>query len=157
MLLRPATIDDLSTLIAWVKDKDDCKLWAGPRVRFPLTLGSLTEDIDFSEESTLSMLSEGQELIGFGQLLSKEKGRYHMARLIVSPARRGKGFGYLLCRLLIEAGIKRYGAVSFSLNVYSDNKTAVKLYQKLGFSPETAPSDSAMDEEIIYMVYCPDH
>jgi ribosomal protein S18 acetylase RimI-like enzyme len=79
-----------------------------------------------------------------------------MARVIVSPGQRAKGFGELLCRLLIDEGIKRYAKVYFTLNVYSDNTTAVKLYQKLGFKPQAAPSDSISDKDIFYMVLKPD-
>jgi ribosomal protein S18 acetylase RimI-like enzyme len=66
-----------------------------------------------------------------------------------------KGFGYLLGRLLIDKGIKRFGDVYFSLNVYSKNIKAVKLYQKLGFKAKSAPSDSVGDEEVIYMILIP--
>jgi ribosomal protein S18 acetylase RimI-like enzyme len=57
---------------------------------------------------------------------------------------------------LIEKGIKQFGKVYFTLNVYSENSTAVKLYQKLGFKPQSVPFDSIADEEIIYMVLKPD-
>jgi len=155
MILRSAINEDLNRLISWIKDQEACRLWAGSFVRFPLTLGGLNADIKFSEENTFSMINDCGELIGLGQLLEKQNGRIHMARLIVSPTQRGKGFGYLLCRLLIDEGIKRFGEVYFSLNVYSNNTTAVKLYRKLGFNPKSAPSDSVSDEEIIYMILSP--
>jgi len=156
MILRIAENEDLNTLIAWIKDKEACKLWAGPLVRFPLTLQSLKKDIAFSEENTFAMVNDAGELLGLGQLLEKENHRVHMARVIVSPLQRAKGFGEVLCRLLIDEGIKRFAKVYFSLNVYSDNTTAVKLYQKLGFKPQSVPSDSIAYEEIIYMVLKPD-
>jgi len=155
MILRSAINEDLNRLISWIKDKEACRLWAGPFVRFPLTLGGLKADIKFSEENTFSMINDSGELIGLGQLLEKLNGRIHMARLIVSPTQRGKGFGYLLCRLLIDEGMKRFGKVNFSLNVYSKNTKAVKLYQKLDFKPKSAPSDPVGDEEVIYMMLIP--
>jgi ribosomal protein S18 acetylase RimI-like enzyme len=156
MMLRIATNEDLNTLISWIQDKEACKLWAGPLVRFPITLQSLKKDIGFSEVNTFVMVNDAGELLGLGQLLEKENHRIHMARVIVSPLQRAKGFGELLCRLLIDEGIKRFAKVYFTLNVYSDNTTAVKLYQKLGFKPQPAPSDSIADEEIISMVLKPD-
>jgi ribosomal protein S18 acetylase RimI-like enzyme len=156
MILRIATNEDLNTLIPWIKDKEACRLWAGPLVRFPLTLQSLKKDIEFSEENTFGMVNDVGELLGLGQLLQKENDRIHMARVIVSPLQRAKGFGELLCRLLIDEGIKQFAKVYFTLNVYSDNTTAVKLYQKLGFKPQPAPSDSTPDKDIVYMVLKPD-
>jgi len=156
MILRIAVNEDLNTVISWIKDKEACKLWAGPFVRFPLTLQSLRKDIEYSEENTFMMKNTSGQLLGLGQLLQKENDRIHLARLIVSPLQRGKGFGKLLCRLLIAEGIERFGKVYFTLNVYSANKTAVYLYQKLGFIPHPAPSDSIADQEIVHMVFRPD-
>ena len=102
------------------------------------------------------MVNDVGEPVGLGQLLEKENDRVHMARVIVSPLQRAKGFGELLCRLLIEEGIKRFARVYFTLNVYSDNTAAVKLYHKLGFKSQPAPSDSIPGKEIIHMVLKPD-
>ena len=156
MILRLARNEDLNTVIAWIRDKEACKRWAGPLVRFPLTLQSLKKDIEFSEDNTFVMLNDVGELLGLGQLLQKENNRIHMARVIVSPGQRAKGFGELLCRLLIDEGIKRCAKVYFTLNVYSDNTTALKLYQKLGFKPQPAASDPPPDKDVIHMVLKPD-
>lgn len=156
MIIRIATDDDLNTLISWIQDKEACRRWAGPFVRFPLTLQDLKKDIEFSEENTFVMKNTGGQLLGFGQLLPKENDRIHMARIIVSPLQRAKGFGNQLCRLLVDEGLKRFGKVYFSLNVYSDNTTAVKVYQKLGFKPQPAPPDPPPDKDVIYMVFKPD-
>jgi len=156
MILRIAENEDLNTLISWIKDKEACKLWAGPLARFPLTLQSLQKDIEFSEDNTFVMKNTGGQLLGFGQLLPKENDRIHLARIIVSPLQRAKGLGNQLCLLLDDEGLKRFGKVYFSLNVYSDNTTAVKLYQKLGFKPQPAPPDSPPDKDVMYMVFKPD-
>lgn len=152
MILCTAADEDLNTLIAWIKTKEACRLWAGPAVRFPLTLERLKQDIGYSTGNTFAMKAAGGELVGLGQLLDKGNNRIHLARIILAPNRRGKGLGDRLCRLLIDKGLKRFGKVDFTLNVYSENAIAVKLYQKLGFKPKPAPSDSRQDEEIIHMV-----
>ena len=78
MILRCAATEDLNTLISWIKDKEACKLWAGPLVRFPLILEGLKADIEFVEENSFAMINAGGELFGFGQLQKKEKDRIHM-------------------------------------------------------------------------------
>lgn len=151
MILRPAADEDLKTVISWIKDQKACKLWAGPVVRFPLALQRLKQDIAYSNENTFAMQDAAGKLLGLGQLLDKANNRIHLARIIVAPNRRGKGWGDLLCRLLVDEGLKRFGDVYFTLNVYSDNANAVKLYQKLGFKAAAAPSDSIPDKGIVHM------
>ncbi len=155
MRLRSSTNADLSVLMSWIKDKDACRIWAGPAVRFPLVLELLKEDISFSEENTFSMINESGALLGIGQLIQREKCRLHMARIIVSPIHRGKGFGSLLCRLLIREGRKRFGEINFSLNVYPHNTKAVRLYKKLGFKPGPVSPGSSAEEQSMQLVFKP--
>ena len=156
MILRAASDEDLKTVLVWIRDKEDCKLWAGPMVRFPLTLENLKQDIEFSPGNTFAMQDAGGELLGLGQLLDKGNQRIHMARVIIAPNQRGKGWGDLLCRLLIDEGLKRFEEVYFTLNVYSDNSNAVKLYHKLGFKAKDAPSESIPDKAVVRMALNPD-
>ena len=155
MILRSSTNDDLSVLISWITDKDACRIWAGPSVRFPLALEPLKQDIHFSEENTFSMLNENGALLGIGQLIQKETCRLHMARVIVSPLQRGKGLGSLLCRLLMSEGRKRFGEINFSLNVYSNNTNALRLYKKLGFKLHPESLGSRGEEKSLYMILKP--
>jgi RimJ/RimL family protein N-acetyltransferase len=152
MILRSSTNDDLSVLMSWIKDKDACRIWAGPCVRFPLAPEHLKEDIHFSEENTFSMINERAALLGLGQLIQKDNRRLHMARIIVSPNHRGKGLGSLLCRLLIREGKKRAGEIHFSLNVYPDNTKAVRLYKKLGFKTGPQSPGSNAEEKSMHMI-----
>lgn len=151
MILRAAADEDLKTVLVWIRDNEDCKLWAGPMVRFPLILEHLKQDIKYSPGNTFAMQDAGGELLGLGQLLDKGSNRIHLARVIIAPKHRGKGLGEQFCRLLINEGLKRFGEVYFTLNVYSDNANAVKLYQKLGFKAKDVPSDSVQDKEVVPM------
>ena len=156
MILRSSTNDDLSVLMSWIKDKETCRIWAGPLVRFPLVLEHLKEDIQFSEENTFSMINESGALLGIGQLIKKENNCLHMARIIVSPNHRGKGLGNLLCRLLIREGTMRCGESYFSLNVYPDNTKAVRLYKKLGFVPDPELRSSNAEQKSMHMILKPE-
>jgi ribosomal protein S18 acetylase RimI-like enzyme len=157
MILRSTTDEELSVLISWIKDEDACKLWAGPQVRFPLSLESLKEDINFSEKNTFSMIHDDGEFLGLGQLIEMENGRIHLARLIISPFQRGQGFGNLLCRLLIGTGRDRFGKVNFSLNVYSNNTKAVRLYEKLGFERSLDSPDASVAQTPLHMILKPNN
>ena len=73
-------------------------------------------------------------LLGFGQYLMRKPGAVHLARIIISPAVRGKGFGTLLCQLLMARAIQATGANEVTLAVFRDNVVALSLYSSLGFS-----------------------
>jgi hypothetical protein len=54
MNLKKANISDLITIISWIPNKLACKSWGGPKVRYPLRVKSLSEDIEFSENNSLN-------------------------------------------------------------------------------------------------------
>ena len=138
-MLHPATLGDLSRVASWVTSAAECALWAGPRVPFPIDLKTLPSIIDFAHVQTYSILEAG-ELVAFGQLVSKERRRGHLARLIVSPAHRRRGHGEALVRALInEARAAAHRVVS--LNVDPRNVPAIALYRKIGFEDAERPRD----------------
>ena len=146
MNIQKAKITDLKTIISWVSNEQACKMWAGPCVRFPLAIEKLSKDIEFSDDNSYCYKND-ESIFAFGQLLTKENGWLHLARIIVNPTKRGKGYGKLLCVELIQIAIQK-GCQKISLNVYRNNSTAFKLYKNLGFR-EVAEKSS---EENCHMV-----
>jgi ribosomal protein S18 acetylase RimI-like enzyme len=151
MRLYPTTDPDLLEMVSWIPDRSSCKLWAGPMIRFPLTLERLKEDMECHAGNTLSLKDTEKTLLGLGQILKKPEHRIHLARIIVSPESRGMGVGNNLCRLLMNAAEKRYGPCKFSLNVYTANVHAVSLYENLGFKRRLSPMKFSADEPIVYL------
>ena len=131
MNIQKTKITDLKTIISWVLNEKECKMWAGPRIRFPLRIEELSKDIGFSNDNSYCYKND-ESIFAFGQLLTKENGWLHLARIIVDPAKRGKGYGKLLCVELIQIAIQK-GYQKISLNVYRNNVSALKLYTNLGF------------------------
>lgn len=131
MNLRKAKKTDLKIIISWIPDAIICRRWAGPKVRFPLNIENLSEDIAFADNNCYCLKNK-KSMVAFGQLLAKENGFLHLARIIVDPSKRALGYGRLLCNELLKmAGRKGYYKIS--LNVYRDNPIALKLYESLGF------------------------
>ena len=146
MKLRKAKKTDLETIISWIPDEITCRRWAGPNVRFPLNIENLLKDISFSDNDAYC-LKYSESIIAFGQVLAKENGYLHLARIIVDPSKRAMGYGRMLCNELLKMAA-RIGYHKLSLNVYRDNTVALKLYESLGFR-EIAEKSS---EENCYMV-----
>jgi [ribosomal protein S18]-alanine N-acetyltransferase len=145
-VLREATLADLRAVATWVSSARECELWAGWRVRYPVEADALAATIDFAHHGGFALvhadevLGSDQEVIGFGQIVSKARGRAHLARLIVEPQHRGRGIGERLVRLLlIEA--RASGHKVASLNVDPANAVAIALYVKIGFADAPRPGD----------------
>lgn len=147
--LRLATLSDLQHLVSWITTARDCELWAGWRVSFPIDRPSLPAAIDFGDTNAFTLI-RGDDLIAFGQLMRKDSGRGHLARLIVNPLLRRKGHGETLVRALVDRA-RNEAFERVSLNVDSSNVSAVSLYLKLGFMDATRPLDEPESPGTRYM------
>lgn len=108
-------------------------MWAGPVVRYPATRTSVWADIEASEQNAYALLDAEGQMVAFGQILRREGGVIHLARLVVDPASRGQGVGRALCVALMKEGALAHSLNAFTLKVYESNKPAFHLYQSLGF------------------------
>jgi ribosomal protein S18 acetylase RimI-like enzyme len=149
MMLRAATLLHLEEVASWITTRRDCELWAGWRVLFPIDSGSLPVAIEFADTNAFSLI-DADELVAFGQLVRKSSTRGHLARLIVNPSVRGRGYGEMLVSALLErAHWESFECVS--LNVDDSNLPAVSLYLKLGFVDATRPADEPESPGTRYM------
>lgn len=131
MYLRKAKLADLNTILSWVPSAFECKMWAGPKVKFPLDTGRLAEEIGFADDNGYGLI-DNASMVAFGQVIVKKNGFHHLARIIVDPTKRSSGYGKYLCNALIQK-VSQDGHQKFSLNVYPNNTIALNLYKALGF------------------------
>ena len=66
--LRPATLVDVATALAWTPTDEALRRWAGPGTRCPSTPQSLWDDITASDASTFAGSGSAQNLVGLGQV-----------------------------------------------------------------------------------------
>jgi uncharacterized protein len=142
----PAAMTDLNTVGSWLNNAAECRLWAGPRISFPLQTAQLAAEMMFCPDNAYCLQWNG-ELAGFGQLIKINEDCYHLARIITNPLYRGQGVARELCSQLITLAWQRGGS-QLSLNVYRNNTGALALYQRLGFVAQTDQSDS----DLVYML-----
>lgn len=149
-VLRPATAADLAVVASWITSVRECERWAGQRVRFPIDLEQLPATIELSETNAFSLV-DGERVVGFGQLLARDGGRGHLARIIVSPSARGRGLGARIVERLLD----RARAASYrQLSLYVDrgNLPATTLYARFGFREATSSDDRPRSASSMYMV-----
>ncbi|WP_445359639.1 GNAT family N-acetyltransferase [Microbulbifer sp. ANSA005] len=99
------------------------------------------EKLILSDDSHLLVVEIEGEVIGTGyaQIRSSKISLVHerhayLGFMYVSPAHRGKGINSKLIEKLITWG-KKNGVQDFYLDVYSQNSSAIKAYEKVGFQP----------------------
>ena len=141
----------LPELMNWFPDRRSCQTWGGPQFRFPFTEATFREDAKLNSQSTWALVDEGGVLAGFGQFYARA-GRCHLSRLAIAPGLRDRGLGTTLIHELCQKGKAELGVESFSLFVVPANDRALRLYQRLGFSPVQYPEASPELESYIYMV-----
>jgi [ribosomal protein S18]-alanine N-acetyltransferase len=148
--VRDATLRDLQVVASWVDTADECRLWAGPAVSFPLEPGALALEIGFADAQNLALADEAGTA-GFGQLVWRPGGRAHLARVVVRPGSRGRGYGRVLVRALLERATAR-GARLATLNVYAENAAARWLYESAGFTIASEPGASVCPHGALCMM-----
>ncbi|WP_447956235.1 GNAT family N-acetyltransferase [Vreelandella sp. EE7] len=133
MTLRAAEQADLAKVLKWPTTEQAFLMWAGPAVRYPATPASAWADMEASEQNAYVYLDATGQRVAFGQILQREGGVIHLARLVVDPALRGQGVGRALCVALMEEAASKQQVSAFTLKVFESNKPALHLYQSLGF------------------------
>lgn len=90
-------------------------------------------------------LVEDGELVAYGELwVDDDEREVELARLIVAPARRGRGVGRRLAGALVERARRHHPAVF--LRVHPDNAAALRSYAGAGFVPVDEAEAAAWNE-----------
>lgn len=95
-----------------------------------------------SPDATLIIAEENNEIIGSGYALIKKAEKYYykfenyayLGFMYVKPEYRGKGVNKVITDELISWAKSR-NITEVRLDVYAENKSAVKAYEKAGFEP----------------------
>lgn len=140
MELVATTQEQFRQLMRWIPDRRSCEFWASPAFPYPFTEATFMEHVR-PDLPSFSLMGDDEELLGFGQYYLRA-GRCHLARLVISPFRRGQGLGAFLVRGLCRCGGQELGVQECSLFVLPDNAPAQRLYRRLGFAEATYPGET---------------
>lgn len=102
--------------------------------RIPLTINDIyyDEEQDYYIEDLSIMMIYKNEPIGYGQII-KNKNKYTLVNFGIVESCRGKGFGKLLLKHIINKCIDK-GIYEIYLRVLNENNSAKSLYRSLGFN-----------------------
>lgn len=125
---------DAREVARWATSIEDVRRWAGSATGWPVDL-SVFRRWHADPEVKPYVMWEGEARAGYGELwLDEAEQEVELARIIVSPADRGRGVGKRLVRLLLEQASSS-GLPDAFVRVVPDNAAAIACYRSAGFSP----------------------
>lgn len=148
--LDRATDANIDVLMTWLPDAESTRVWGGPDFRYPFTAKSFHTNCHWPDMASFALNDIDHGFCAFGQLYVRIE-RINLARLIVSPDRRGKGLGRRLVTSLMDKGQKLFPLQEFSLFVYRDNTAAFECYRSLGFEIRDYPTNHPLGKECYYL------
>lgn len=129
-LVKGINDEDITRLLDWSNKKglSFIEQWAGKGFEFPLKQA----DIIGIRDSTYSIFKD-DEFVGIIQKIWQDSTNVHIGRFVINPEHTSKGIGKSALKLFCELLFKEKDIMTISLNVLSNNESAVKLYNNLGF------------------------
>ena len=145
------TREDFQQLISWIDNEHLLMNWAGSLFRFPLTESSLewyiqdTNEMGKSDAFIYKAIDTAtEEVVGhvsIGSISEKNKSGRISRVLVGNTAARGKGYCTEMIKAIVQVGFEDLGLHRISLGVYDFNKSAIRCYEKAGFSIEGVHRD----------------
>jgi RimJ/RimL family protein N-acetyltransferase len=139
--VRPARREDLQVLPGWFSTEAELIQWGGHQLRFPLDDPQLAAMwAEYSTTPKRRFIWSGWLAAGIAAhaqaVLDWPAGRARLARIGLAPAIRGQGLGRDFLAAVIAHLAELNAFTRLELNVYSFNRPAIRLYERLGFTPE---------------------
>ena len=121
--------DNILLLCKWSNERGAIfqEQWMGSEVLFPLTYEKI-ENL----ENKFSVFYE-EEFIGMIQEVRVEEDNIHIGRFVLNPTKTGVCLGTKALKEFIDFIFKDENIRSISLTVFDFNKSAKRVYDKLGF------------------------
>ncbi len=144
VVLRPMTVDDAEPFLASMDDEgtrlagthrtftlDDVRAWAGSRAyqddRLDLTIVDRATG-DWAGELAVNDWDAPNQTCGF--------------RIALAPGFRDRGFGSEATRLIVDYVFESLPIHRLSLEVFSFNPRAIRVYERVGFEREGVQRDA---------------
>jgi ribosomal protein S18 acetylase RimI-like enzyme len=133
---------DAATVAGWLRSPKEAALWAGV-TEWPVPASLFAEWHADPDVVAFLLVDDGGEAVAYGELW-QENQEAELARLVVDPARRGRGLGRLLVGALIAEARSR-GLEEIWLRVVPDNEAAVRCYLGAGFVRASPDEEAAFN------------
>jgi len=142
--LEPFESTDIERLISWVDSNKLNIIWASDTFTFPLNYKQLSFYLESATKNGIIIFkvihseNGNSDVVGHAELDVLEN-EIKISRLLISKEKRGKGYGEKMMNALIQYIKTNLKFKDICLTVFTFNKPAITLYEKLGF--ETIETD----------------
>ncbi len=144
LTVRTREASDLTAVVDWVPDSDALYLFAATSLTWPLTPQQLADVGEAPGRTSWMLIDAADPSTPLAHADVTVKGdRARIGRVIVDPARRGRGLGAALVRALIGEA-RRVGCTRVDLVVIPGNARAFRTYEGLGFRYDPASDIDGM-------------
>ena len=123
----------LKTILSkWFENPKELN-WTDPRLNYPFNFNRWVE-LTYKDNNVKSfVLKEDKWVIGIGNIILNKNTKFaHALHIFIDSKYRNKGLGTKMLQYL-EALAKDDNMITISINVMPKNKSALKLYEKMGF------------------------
>jgi len=139
--LQPFTKADYAQLIEWVDSPALLLQWGGPRFTFPLDERQLDEYLSWhspGRQVWKAVETTSGRTVGHIELgnIDSQNRMGTIARVMISPDARGKGWGERMVREAVRYGFETLQLHRIELRVFDFNHAAIRCYEKVGFQKE---------------------
>ncbi|RAS82044.1 GNAT family N-acetyltransferase [Priestia endophytica] len=142
MYMREITRKDLKKIVNWASSEEELMTWAGSSFSYPLKIDELKAYIKgangIGSDRYIFVLVQDEEVVGHISLahIDYQNHSGRIGRVVVEENSRGKGYGTLMMKHMLQIGFEELNLNRISLGVYDFNVSAYKTYEKLGFVQE---------------------
>ena len=144
LTVRSREGSDLAVVVDWVPDAEALYLFAASSLAWPLTAKQLADvgAVEGRSSWVLVDAADPSAPLAHGDLtVSGDRAR--IGRVIVDPARRGRGLGATLVSRIVEEA-RLVGCAQVDLVVIDGNAPAFRTYEGLGFTYDPASDIDGM-------------
>ncbi|WP_428231020.1 GNAT family N-acetyltransferase [Flavobacterium sp.] len=126
---------DYPQLINSIKDARELMQFAGPEFTFPLTAEQIEKSLSDKNRIAFTVVAVYDDsIIGHCEICFKDNFANLGRILILDQESRGKGLGKQIVTLLLEFILEHSAQRNVELNVFDFNISAIKCYEKIGFT-----------------------
>jgi RimJ/RimL family protein N-acetyltransferase len=137
---------DYQYISKWIDDERTHALWCANLLPYPITQQSFHDfleknAIDWSDSAYIVTENSGQAIGFFCYSINTTNNIGFLKMVIVDNAKRGKGYGKKLLNLALQYAFQITGANAVQLNVFNENTSAKRCYEKVGFIERNVDRD----------------
>ena len=142
MRIRPYQNKNFDIISQWITDERSHALWCANLVPYPLDKNSfdafLQEMEDrFGDSPFVATTNDGQVVGFFCFSVNSHTNEGMLKFVVIDNTMRNKGYGCEMLKLAIKYAFEIAKADAVQLNVFPENPSAKKCYEKVGFKERT--------------------